>query len=92
MCSCSREELEKLHEEGSRTFERYARTARVFASPSRMDLNSRKKRADSMTPAYPDVCFSIDESHAGFSNVVRLIRPERLLLIASDFLQLPIYF
>lgn len=44
----------------------------VFASPSRVKVlgSSRQPGNEAMEVAYPDICFAVDESHAGFDSLV----------------------
>lgn len=73
-CFGRREDLsETLGKEG-REKPVLARNAEVFATPSRIEVHSqkRKDRPESMTPSYPDICYCLDESHVGFDDLVRI--------------------
>ena len=53
-------------EEGS------AAVGEVFASPYRLQVQGSLRQAgrETMVLAYPDICFAVDGSHAGFDQLV----------------------
>ncbi|KAI8014479.1 Uncharacterized protein KIAA0930 [Camellia lanceoleosa] len=42
----------------------------VYASPSRVDFHLDSTKAIETTPAYPDICFAVDDFHSTFDAVV----------------------
>ena len=77
---CRREDLEQLSQEKRGHHNVLVKNVEVFASPSRQEFNRRKRdwRPDAMTPAYPDVCYSVEETTAGLHDMVRIATHPRL--------------
>ena len=59
----------------------------VFASPSRVQVQGSKRKAgaETIVQAYPDICFTVDGSHVGFDQLVRVHSFSVLLELANPF-------
>ncbi|GAQ90594.1 hypothetical protein KFL_006590070 [Klebsormidium nitens] len=68
---CSRKALE-LHRKagGAPVTPLYKVTKTVYASPSRARIDMDTSKASQTTPAYPDICFAVDDYDDTFDSVV----------------------